>query len=95
MNRPGFELAGELLEFAGGLAILSLSNSIWINNYKLLELHRYLWAYAPGAFENLKAVVYYFCETQQESIAAPSWERGIDPWFTMTLVVTRRDFSMA
>ena len=27
--------------------------------------HRaYLWAYAPGAFEDLKAVVYDFCETR-------------------------------
>lgn len=25
---------------------------------------RYLWAYAPGAFENLKAVGYDFCETR-------------------------------
>ena len=29
------------------------------------KAHRaYLWAYAPGAFENLKAVVYDFCETR-------------------------------
>ncbi|MDI1246569.1 MAG: IS66 family transposase [Rhodoferax sp.] len=29
------------------------------------KTHRaYLWAYAPGAFENLKAVVYDFCETR-------------------------------
>jgi hypothetical protein len=27
--------------------------------------HRaYLWAYAPGAFEDLKAVVYDFCESR-------------------------------
>ena len=29
------------------------------------KTHRaYLWAYAPGAFENLKAVVYDFCESR-------------------------------
>ena len=29
------------------------------------KTHRaYLWAYAPGAFEDLKAVVYHFCETR-------------------------------
>jgi transposase len=29
------------------------------------KTHRaYLWAYAPGAFEDLKAVVYDFCETR-------------------------------
>jgi hypothetical protein len=29
------------------------------------KTHRaYLWAYAPGAFEDLKAVVYDFCESR-------------------------------
>ena len=45
------------------------------------KTHRaYLWAYAPGAFENLKAVVYDFCESRAGEHARTflgSWKGGL------------------
>src|SRR5665811_2494651 len=36
------------------------------------KTHRaYLWAYAPGAFEDLRAVIYDFCETRAGEHAEP------------------------
>jgi len=32
--------------------------------FRLLNLFLYLWAYAPGAFEEMRAVVYDFCESR-------------------------------
>jgi transposase len=41
------------------------------------KTHRaYLWAYVPGAFENLKAVVYDFCETRAGEHCRPF----LGPW---------------
>jgi transposase len=45
------------------------------------KTHRaYLWAYAPGAFEDMKAVVYDFCETRAGEHAGPSWVSGRAAW---------------
>jgi hypothetical protein len=35
---------------------------VWLDEWEHPE--NYLWAYAPGAFEDLKAVVYDFCESR-------------------------------
>jgi transposase len=41
------------------------------------KTHRaYLWAYAPGAFETMKAVVYDFCESRAGEHARASWATG-------------------
>ena len=45
------------------------------------KTHRaYLWAYAPGAFEALKAVVYDFCESRSGEHARRFLDIGHDGW---------------
>jgi hypothetical protein len=45
------------------------------------KTHRaYLWAYAPGAFEGLKAVVYDFCESRSGEHPRRFLEIGEDSW---------------
>jgi transposase len=42
------------------------------------KTHRaYLWAYAPGAFEDTKAVVYDFCESRAVNTPVPFWATGV------------------
>jgi transposase len=44
------------------------------------KTHRaYLWAYAPGAFEDMKAVVYDFCESAPANTPGASWVTGGQP----------------
>jgi len=60
------------------------------------KTHRaYLWAYAPGAFEDLKAVVYDFCESRAGEVPERSWGNGRVAWCVMTMRGTRPDLSVA
>ena len=53
--------------------------------------HRaYLWAYAPGAFEDIKAVVYDFCESRAGELPATSWAISAAAWYATTSVGTKR-----
>lgn len=42
------------------------------------KTHRaYLWAYAPGAFQDLKAVVYDFTEDELDTVRGHEWARSV------------------
>ena len=58
--------------------------------------HRaYLWAYAPGSFEDMKAVVYDFCESRAGEHARRFLGDWKVAWCVMTSVATRRGLRKA